>query len=149
MAGLFKLTLTKLMKRSSIVWSKVMSKSKFAALSIISCLLGISSAYADNSGWVSGYKAFNQYLMKRNKNFFPTKIECRDSKKADYTEGNAEYRVTYVETESPRYYAWGVGGSFGEVKVMAAKYDLKLISSDQFTRAKSGLIVRCGIWAEK
>jgi hypothetical protein len=108
----------------------------------------IVPALADDSGWVSGYKAFNQFLIKRNKNFFPTKIECRDSKKADYTEGNAEYRVTYIETDNVKFYRWGVGGGFGEAKAIAAREGLKLISSDQFTRAKSGLVVRCGIWAE-
>ena len=105
-------------------------------------------AFAEDSGWVSGYKAFNQFLLKRNGNFFPTKIECRDSKKTDYTEGNAEYRVTYIETDNPKFYRWGVGSGFGEAKAMAEKEGLKLISSGQFTRAKSGLTVRCGIWAE-
>jgi hypothetical protein len=105
-------------------------------------ILGFSIAFpaqAEDSGWVSGYKAFNQFLMKRNKNFFPTKIECRDSKKADYSEGNAEYRVTYIQTETPFYYRWGVGSGFGEAKAIAAREGLKLISSSQFTRGKSGL----------
>jgi hypothetical protein len=116
---------------------------------VTSILLSFSTvpAFADDSGWVSGYKAFNQFLMKRNKNFFPTKIECRDSNKADFTEGNAEFRVTYIETDDVRFYRWGVGGGFGEAKAIAAREGLKLISSDQFTRAKSGLVVRCGIWA--
>jgi hypothetical protein len=125
-----------------------MPATRSALTTVVFLSLTICPAFADDSGWVSGYKAFNQFLMKRNRNFFPTKIECRDSKKADYTEGNAEYRVTYIETDQARFYRWGVGGGFGEAKAIAAREGLKLISSDQFTRAKSGLVVRCGIWAE-
>jgi hypothetical protein len=112
------------------------------ALGVLLC----SAAQADDSGWVSGYKAFNQFLLKRNGNFLPVKIECRDSNKRDYTEGNAEYRVTYIEADPRPFYRWGVGSGFAEAKALAQSEGLRLVSSGSFTRAKSGLVVRCGIW---
>ena len=117
-----------------------------ASLVAISVLGFIAPEAMADDGWISGQKAYNEFRLKLQQGWLPTKIECRDSKKADFSELNAEFRVTYLRTDENIRYYWGVGSSFGQSKKRAEKEGFKLVSQSSFTRSKSGLVVRCGIW---
>jgi hypothetical protein len=105
-----------------------------------------TSAVAESSGWMSGYNAYKVYRKYQRDGFIPTAITCRDSKLRQLDLGETEYNVTFAKnTKNLRWY-WAVGNSYGAISRKAEKEGYKRVSFGQFTRPKSGLIIRCAIW---
>jgi hypothetical protein len=106
-----------------------------------------SSAMAENgTDWLTGYTAYKALVAMENKGFMPVSIACRDSNKRGLDVGETEYKVKYAKNSSDIGYLWAVGSDYGQYSVKAKKEGYRRVSFAQYTRKKSGLIVRCAIW---
>jgi hypothetical protein len=105
-----------------------------------------SGAVAESSGWMTGYKAIKVYRKYQRDGYVPTGISCRDSKLRQLDVGETEYNVTFAKNTKNLTWYWAVGNSYGPISRKAEKEGYKRVSFNQYTRPKSGLIVRCAIW---
>ena len=105
-----------------------------------------TSAKAEETGWLTGYKALSAFRGLERQGFMPVKVQCRDSYKRGLNLWETEYNITVAKRPADRFYHWAVGDSYGRIKVKAEKEGYRQVSLSQYTRKKSGLTIRCAIW---
>jgi hypothetical protein len=113
----------------------------FAALAVAPL-----AASAEETGWLSGYKAYAKYKQLERQGYMPVKMLCRDSYKRQLDVGETEYSITFVKNANDTQYLWAVGSDYGKYRLKADKEGYHQVSFKQYTRKKSGLIIRCAIW---
>ena len=115
----------------------------FAAL----FLLAVPAAsFAEETGWLTGYKALSAFRKLERQGMMPTKVQCRDSNKRALDLWETEYNITVAKRPASKDYYWAVGDAYGRTRLRAEKEGYKQVSLGQYTRKKSGLTVRCAIW---
>jgi hypothetical protein len=102
--------------------------------------------FAEETGWLTGDKALAAFRRLEGRDLMPTKVQCRDSNKRGLSFWETEYNVTVAKRPANMGYYWAVGDSYGRVKAKAEKRGYRQVSLGQYTRKKSGLVVRCAIW---
>jgi hypothetical protein len=112
-----------------------------AALTAVPC-----AALAEETGWLSGYKAYARYKQLERQGYMPVKMLCRDSYKRQLDVGETEYNISFAKNSAGTEYLWAVGSDYGMYKLKADKGGYRQVSFKQYTRKKSGLIIRCAIW---
>ncbi len=101
---------------------------------------------AEETGWLTGDKALAAFRRLEGQGMMPTRVQCRDSNKRGLSFWETEYNVTVAKRPANMGYYWAVGDSYGRIKAKAEKEGYRQVSLGQYTRKKSGLIVRCAIW---
>jgi hypothetical protein len=111
------------------------------------CLLSVPTAgFAEETGWLSGYKALAKGQTLVRQGLFPVKMACRDSNKRQLDVGETEYNVTFAKNVNGTAFLWAVGSEYGPYKLRAAREGYRQVSYKSYVRKKSGLTVRCAIW---
>lgn len=81
-----------------------------------------------------------------NDKLMPTKMECRGDSRSSSVRESMEVRVTYIPNPSNKRWRWGWGANFVAIKNFWGKHGWSLVSASLFTRPKTGLLVRCGVF---
>ena len=105
-----------------------------------------TAGYAEETGWLSGYNAYNRGKALERQGFMPVKMLCRDSYKRQLDVAETEYNVTFAKNTAGVKFLWAVGSEYGPYKLKADKEGYQQVSFKQYKRKKSGLVVRCAIW---
>jgi hypothetical protein len=123
-------------------------KSKYRTLALFVAALSAApaAAFAEETGWLSGYKAYAQHKQLERQGYMPVKMLCRDSHKRQLDMGETEYSISFAKNTAGTRYLWAVGSDYGMYKLKADKGGYRQVSFKQYARKKSGLIIRCAIW---
>ena len=117
---------------------------KFVALALMMSVP--AAALAEETGWLTGYKALTKGQSLVRQGLFPVKMACRDSNKRQLDVGETEYNVTFAKNVNGTAFLWAVGSEYGPYKRKAAKEGYRQVSYKSYVRKKSGLTVHCAIW---
>jgi hypothetical protein len=109
-------------------------------------LNGPAPGIAEETGWLSGYKALTKGQAMVRQGLFPVKMACRDSNKRQLDVGETEYNVSFAKNVHNTAFLWAVGSDYGPYKLKAAKGGYRQVSYTSYVRKKSGLTVHCAIW---
>jgi hypothetical protein len=121
---------------------------RFASVVIASALmLSVPTAgFADDTGWLTGYKALAKGQSLVRQGLMPVKMACRDSNKRQLDVGETEYNISFAKNANDTAFLWAVGSEYGPYKRKAAKEGYRQVSYKSYVRKKSGLTVHCAIW---
>jgi hypothetical protein len=112
----------------------------------IAVVLAVPAARAEETGWLTGYKALMAFRKLERQGLMPVKVQCRDSNKRGLDLWETEYNVTVTARPPGLRYYWAVGDAFGPTRLKAEKQGYRQVSLSQYKRQKSGLTIRCAIW---
>lgn len=119
---------------------------KAILLAIAALTAMMSAANAETTDWLKGREAVQTIKSKYRTGLVLTKMECKDTNRIGLDVGAFDYRLTFTKTEDAPPILWAVGSEYGRGEAQAKRDGYKSVSFDQFTRARSGLRVRCGVW---
>jgi hypothetical protein len=103
-------------------------------------------SFAEETGWLSGFKAYSRYKQLERQGLMPVKMLCRDSNLRQLEVAETEYNITFAKRPQGKQYLWAVGSEYGKYKLQADKEGYRQVSFRQYVRKKSRLTIRCAIW---
>jgi hypothetical protein len=118
----------------------------FALALAVALAAAPSAALAEETGWLTGYKALTAFRKLERQAMMPVKVQCRDSNKRGLDLWETEYNITVTARPAGLRYYWAVGDAFGPTRIKAEKQGYRQVSLSQYKRQKSGLTIRCAIW---
>ena len=114
---------------------------------IFTAAMQIPGARAESTGWIDGHAALALVKSLGGKQLIPTKVSCCTTAAKDATsafQGKIDYGPNTSNT------AWYAGGysqpDFYVLNKKLAAKGYRLVSDNNYRRAKSGMIVHCSIW---
>ena len=114
---------------------------------IFTAAMQIPGSRAESTGWIDGHAALALVKSLGGKQLIPTKVSCCTTAAKDATsafQGKIDYGPNTSNT------AWYAGGysqpAFYVLNKKLAAKGYRLVSDNNYRRAKSGMIVHCSIW---
>jgi hypothetical protein len=119
-----------------------------ASIALLMCV-AVNSARAESTGWITPNELEKVSKEMRSKGMMPVKVACRGDSSSSNVRDSMQINMEWQPNREKRHWHWIWGDQFGRLKHDLEKKGWKLASSSGFTRPKTGLAVRCGIFHGK
>jgi hypothetical protein len=116
------------------------------AISALPLAFLATEAQAQSSGWVTPPKAMEFSRQMKREKMEPTRIACKGDSSHAIIRDSMSIDLDFSPNTNHKKWVWKWGANFGKVKHDLEAKGWKLTSYSGFTRPKTGLVVRCGIF---